>query len=442
MNFTKPKLLIIVIMFVGIFTLNDAVRAVIPGVAGPSFYLTAKEGHIYGGDGLTLKTWGFAYEDGPMQYPGPTMIVQEGDNVSIALNNQLEYPVSIVFPGQTDVTASLGVPGLVTREAPPGGWVVYEFTADHPGTFLYRSGTRPDLQTEMGLVGALIVRPSLGDNYVYNHEDSYFDREYLFLFTEMDLQIHNLVDIGLMELVDTTTFDPVYWFINGRNAPDTMLMPNVPWMPSQPYNCMPRIHPGEKLLMRIIGAGRDTHPYHTHGQHMRVIGVDGRMLESAPGMGTDLSELAFTYTVVPGGTADAIYVWTGENLGWDIYGHEQDIDNPPTGNFPGPEDVDHDGDGEFDNVPMEPGEYAPDHGKPLPVLLPEPQDIAFGSSWSGSPFLGTFGYIPPGQGGFNLNAGYFYMWHSHNEVEMVNNDIFPGGNMTMLIVEHPDVPIP
>ena len=27
------------------------------------------------------------------------------------------------------------------------------------------------------------------------------------------------------------------------------------------------------------------------------------------------------------------------------------------------------------------------------------------------------------------------MWHSHNEKELVNNDIFPGGLMTMLIVE-------
>jgi hypothetical protein len=29
------------------------------------------------------------------------------------------------------------------------------------------------------------------------------------------------------------------------------------------------------------------------------------------------------------------------------------------------------------------------------------------------------------------------MWHSHNEREMVNNDIFPGGMMTMLIIEAP-----
>jgi hypothetical protein len=34
------------------------------------------------------------------------------------------------------------------------------------------------------------------------------------------------------------------------------------------------------------------------------------------------------------------------------------------------------------------------------------------------------------------------MWHSHTEKEITNFDIFPGGMMTMLIVEPMHVPIP
>jgi hypothetical protein len=33
------------------------------------------------------------------------------------------------------------------------------------------------------------------------------------------------------------------------------------------------------------------------------------------------------------------------------------------------------------------------------------------------------------------------MWHSHNEKEIVNFDIFPGGMLTMLLIEHPDTPL-
>ena len=41
----------------------------------------------------------------------------------------------------------------------------------------------------------------------------------------------------------------------------------------------------------------------------------------------------------------------------------------------------------------------------------------------------------------NPGAGFAYMWHSHTERELVNNDVFPGGMMTMLIVEGPGIPI-
>jgi FtsP/CotA-like multicopper oxidase with cupredoxin domain len=349
-----------------------------------------------------------------MQFPGPTLIVNQGDVVTVNLSNELTVPVSIVFPGQAAAAAG-GAPGLLTREAPAAGTVSYTFTASQPGTYTYYSGTNPELQIEMGLVGALIVRPGTNPaTQAYNHADSQFDHEYLFLISEMDPRIHDLVAAGNMDLVDNTTYWPVYWFLNGRTAPDTVSASHVSWLPNQPYNCLPMMHPGEKILLRMIGAGRDLHPYHTHGNHHRVIARDGRLLSSAPGAGADLGELAFTTTTVPGQTADAIFTWNGEKLGWDMYGHA-----------PGD--------------PLRPGEYAPDHGKPLPVTLPSQLDVTNGQFYSGSPFLGTLGSLPPGEGGFNPNGGFMFMWHSHSEKEIVNNDIFPGGMLTMMIIEAPGV---
>jgi FtsP/CotA-like multicopper oxidase with cupredoxin domain len=237
------------------------------------------------------------------------------------------------------------------------------------------------------------VRPAVA-NQAYGHADTKYDHEYLFLLTEMDERIHDEVELlvayGQPIDVDTSAYTPEYWFINGRNAPDTMLEPNTPWLPTQPYNSMPRMHPGEKLLMRVINAGRDLHPLHTHGNNFWVLARDGRMLESAPSAGPDLAFSDFTLRTVPGETYDAIFEWTGKGLGWDIYGHAPD-------------------------APLAPHEYAPDHGKPIPVRLPELQDLTFGGHWSGSPFLGQFGPLPPGQGGLNPNAGLFFMWHSHLE---------------------------
>lgn len=424
-------------------------QAAIDGVTAQEFTLTATTGTISTPDGNSILIWGYAGDDGTTaQYPGVTMIVYEDQPVTVTLNNQLDVPVSIVFPGQTGVSATGGSAGLLTTEAPPAGSVTYSFTPSEPGTYMYHSGTRPELQIEMGLVGALIVRPFDFDETsatlrkAYAETGSEYDREFLFLLTEMDPVIHKLVEQDRMDEIDNTAYWPVYWTINGRCAVDTLLPPFVDWLPTQPYNCMPMIHPGERMLMRVIGAGRDQHPYHHHLNHARMIAQDGRPLKSPGSPVIDRGIGEFTIPSVPGGTIDSIFTWTGAGLGWDIYGHQHDRDEPPTGNFPGPEDVDHDGDGVLDVVALAPNEYEPDHGKPFPVILPEGQDLTFGGFWSGSPFMGTEGALPPGEGGLNPAAGFAGMWHSHTEKEMVNNDIFPGGMMTMLVIVPPGYPLP
>jgi manganese oxidase len=390
-----------------------ASRAAIDGITNNVVNLTAVNGHILTPDGNSILIWGYANENGVAQYPGPTIIVNQGTTVTINLRNRLTVPTSIVFPGQTGVTASGGTAGLLTREAAAGGGTVtYTFTATQPGTYLYNSGTRPDLQLEMGMVGAIIVRPAV-PMQAYNHADTAFDTEFLFLLTEMDPRINDLVEQGRMAEVDTTTFFPVYWFINGRCGPDTLADSYVSWLPSQPYNCAPMMYPGQKLLMRLIGAGRDPHPFHFHGNNATIVARDGRMLESNSGVsGPDLAESDFTITAYPGGTADAIYTWTGAKLGWDLYGHK-------------PSD------------PLAPNEYAPDHGKPFPVTLPTQQSLTYGEHFGGGPFLGSPGYLQPGTFNLNPDGAYMFMWHSHSEKEIVNNNVFPGGMMTMLMIMAP-----
>ncbi len=398
-------------VLLGVMLFGMQAEAAIDGVTGPTFNLTASSGYISTPDGDSLLIWGYGVNGGQMQYPGPTLIVNQGDTVTINLTNNLPQPVSMVFPGQYGVVATGGAAGMLTQESTgPADPVSYTFTASRPGTFYYHSGSRPDLQIEMGLVGALIVRPTGAPKQAYNHPDTAFDYEYLFLLTEMDPNIHYQVDRGLYETIDTTTYHPVLWFINGRNGPDTLAPANSPLLPHQPYNIVPRMHPGDKILARLIGASRDLHPFHTHGNHILQIARDGYPLESSPGVGPDLGRTDFTVKVVPGATYDALFTWTGEGMGWDIYGHA-----------PGD--------------PLAPFEDPADHGKPIPVVLPENQDLAFGGFWSGSPFMGAFGSLPPGEGGLNANGGMFFMWHSHTERELVNNDIFPGGMMTMLIIE-------
>ena len=415
-RFAAPILGIIAVCLM----LPGIAHSAIRGIEGTTFNLVAKDGYIQTGDGYSLYFWGYANADSVSaapQYPGPTLIVEQGATVTINLTNQLDVPVSIVFPGHTGVTSTGDTAGLLTNEADPlGGTAQYTFAASEPGTYMYHSGSIADLAVEMGLVGAIIVRPASAMQ-AYNHPDSTYDREFLFLLTEMDPYIHILVELGYGSFVDNSDYFPVLWFINGRNAPDTMAPAGANWLPTQPYNCMPMMHPGERILLRFIGGGRDMHPFHHHGNNAITIAQDGRLLESNPGVsGPDLAESDFTEPIFAGHTLDAIFTWTGAGLGWDFYGHS-----------PGD--------------PLEPNEDPADHGKPFPVVLPGLQDLAFGGVWSGSPFLGKKGPLPPGEGINNLHGAYYYMWHSHTEKEMTNWDIFPGGMMTMLMIHHPDTVI-
>ncbi len=56
--------------------------------------------------------------------------------------------------------------------------------------------------------------------------------------------------------------------------------------------------------------------------------------------------------------------------------------------------------------------------------------------------MGDVAPLPPGEGGLNPFGGFFFMWHSHAEKELANFDIFPGGMLTMMVVEPPGTQIP
>ena len=146
------KRLGLIISLVFFFQVNSF--AAITGITGPVFNLTTSSASIPTPDGNSVHMWGYGVSGSTMQYPGQTLIVNQGDLVTVNLTNtNIPMPVSILFPGQSNVVATGGVAGLLTQESSNASTTVtYTFTASNPGTYTYYSGTRPGLQVEMGLI--------------------------------------------------------------------------------------------------------------------------------------------------------------------------------------------------------------------------------------------------------------------------------------------------
>ena len=112
----------------------------------PTFVLTTKTGYIGTPDDNVVFMWGYAEGNSSFQHPSPVLCVNQGEIVTVRLTNTgfnppvQDEPVSLVFPGQTNVTASMvsgtGNSGLFTLEANPGETVEYTFTAGNAGTYL------------------------------------------------------------------------------------------------------------------------------------------------------------------------------------------------------------------------------------------------------------------------------------------------------------------
>ncbi|MDE1923372.1 MAG: multicopper oxidase family protein [Gammaproteobacteria bacterium] len=517
-----------------------AAQAAAPGITGapgtPAFNLIAEPANINQPDGNQVYSWGYGCNPAApapgyvpaaitnakcpaMQIPGPTLVVTEGDSVTVNLTNNLPTAAgntSILFPG-FQVKSVGGTAGLLTQEAAPGGTVTYTFTATSPGTRTYYSGTQGDLQIEMGLYGVIIVLPKsvpaactsglhaanlaaekfhgekdfrLADA-AYDNPKTCYDREYLFQFSTIDPTIHQAALAQVNALagcvagapgcnlqVPTEPYHPAYFLINGRSMPDDMDPNYAPEYPNQPYNGDPHVHPGEQLLLRIVGQDHWQHPFHEHANHVRILARDGNLiLSQVPGSNpatVDPNDLAgpalFTTTTTPGLAMDGIFYWTGRGLNWDAYGHNPKSTDPlatlpctpdANGYNTGFAATDTTYSGTLNPAVVDAVNYyewCADHNKPLeaapvgdvasggPATLPNPNILTNGAWYSGSPYLGpnaTVRATGPNSSFQPANTqanpaderGFAYMWHSHNEREITTNNVFPGGMFMILLVD-------
>ncbi|NJC73804.1 multicopper oxidase domain-containing protein [Planosporangium thailandense] len=230
----------------------------------------------------SVKVWGFstvADPTAPVSTPGPVLVVNEGDDVTVNVHNQLSgQNLSLAVPEMTGLAPD-------TKGAAPGGTATYHFKASRPGTYLYEAGHTGDggRQAAMGLVGALVVKAAAGaagSRPVAYGAGTAYDDEAVMVLTE--------IDPALNGSPDPLTFDmrkylPKYRLINGKAFPETDPVPT---------------DAGRTVLLRYVNAGLLAHPMTTLGLDQSIVGQDSRP--------TAFPEAAVTVPLAPGRTVDAL----------------------------------------------------------------------------------------------------------------------------------------
>lgn len=262
---------------------------VLAASAGPSLaadaYLVAREFTKQMPDGTSVVMWGFAKDadndlatigtEAP-EAPGPMITVPENDaTLNIHLRNELSVPVSIVIDGQPstltpvkfiDASGRERVQSFTAETAPPPGPGVYNtgtytWTDVRPGTCIYHSGTHPSVQVQMGLYGGVRKDAAPGQAYA----GVSYDKEVVLFYSEIDPALHAAVaggTYGTPGYPGTMSYKPRYFLVNGE-----------PWSAAQSVIQAGNIN--DKVLIRFLNAGLETHVPMLQGQYMNIVAEDG-----------------------------------------------------------------------------------------------------------------------------------------------------------------------
>jgi FtsP/CotA-like multicopper oxidase with cupredoxin domain len=409
---------------------------------------------------------------GNAQFPAPIIHATVGDVVEIRLKNLgvVAQPVapndphSIHLHGLDVDAANDGVPetslGAVPAnlEGAPGAGnvIVYMFSPEHAGTYMYHCHQEAQIHVQMGMFGALVVYnpgdpaaatgPGQGlGGQLYGVP---YDKDYVLLLSEFDVGGHRAEETDGAEPPDYNWayYQPEYWSINGLSFPQTIHAGFVEdptwdeWIMAHPgYD--PLITgsvsggsgawgtPGEKVLIRVINMGFQTHPMHMHGYHGKVIGSDQRAWDWAWAPKSKTNKSGFR-PFGEGLEKNTLLIGSGETYDWLVDFGQQSFNSVyPAGTQSRYYDGSAGCDADLLAVPMElPALNTPVSNtfENCPVI-PLDGDPEAGPYIGGPVVAGLFDDMTPGA------TSQFFPFHNHDDYKATNDGEYPGGMFTMIV---------
>ena len=296
-----------------------AAGAAVLSVPGPAFaityYLKATTFTLAdpnGGTGIPMWGYvlcqdsGFANCAASATAPGPALTVPANDTeLKISLSNDLPVPTSLVINGlikpmipvwDSGDTGNRPTPTARVRsfdaEAGAGGGIKdYTWSNVKPGTYLYQSGTQPQVQVQMGLYGAMTKNQAEAATGVaaLAYTGVAYDNQATLLYSEIDPVLHAAVDndsYGTTPgLTSTFNYAPKYFLINGQPYPNA-------------NSVVTPVGNTGRTLLRLLNAGLTTHVPMLQGNFWTPVAEDGKPYAYPTSQYTALLPAAKTMDVV------------------------------------------------------------------------------------------------------------------------------------------------
>ncbi len=301
---------------------SPGLRADLPTLTGPNIDLTIGQSPFtVNGRTATATTI-----NGVL--PAPVLRLREGQNVRLAVTNQLDEDTSIhwhgiLLPFQMDGVPGVSFPGIRPRET-----FVYEFPVRQSGTFWYHSHS--GLQEALGHYGPIVIDPAGADPVAY-------DREHVLVLSDWSfMHPHEIFDklkkspgyfnrqrttlAGLLDGSDRMSLEERRMWGEMRMDPRDILDVNGSTYTYLINGHGPRenwtglFRPGERVRLRIINASAmSIFNVRIPGLPMTVVQADG---ENVRPIETDEFQIsvAETYDVIVQPTEDRAYTIVSEAI--------------------------------------------------------------------------------------------------------------------------------
>jgi FtsP/CotA-like multicopper oxidase with cupredoxin domain len=230
-------------------------------------------------EGFSTPIWGYEGTS-----PGPLLRARQGDRLKVHFISELPEDTTIHWHGVRVPNDMDGVP-MVSGTIPPGGTFEYDFVLPDAGTFWYHPHAISNKEVSMGLYGALVVDPPVGQDPLASLE-----------IPEATLVLDdvNLEDDGTLSpydkhgnLGDVFGREGKILLVNGK------VLPTLEAQPGRPV----RFRLVNAAVARYFALGLEGHTF-------TQVGNDGGYFEAPKEVQEPL--------IVPGGRADIIVVPQGE----------------------------------------------------------------------------------------------------------------------------------